>query len=457
MSYHIATDVLSFETKAGALGRLLDAYQASPYHLQDPHIARISMAPTEAAQAWSRALTGSRGRDDDKKLLVILTDLEEIQRRAVLLKLRRRAPTIVVRWWDAPANLRESYRNRLVFNRYTGINFISTRAVLEANSLRRPGGLTLDNPVLLEQEQLLGADSPLRMFRHVLQSLTSPSRSDIFGRIKRNHGHIRLSVATHFYCNQQNIHTVTSLLEGYARYASELLDRIQFVVVDDGSPVDYTIPDVGLNLTWIKITEDIRWNQAGARNLALLYARSNNVIISDVDHAFPEHTLQWLAGRNVPHRRFYKFYRKMPDGSIIKGSPNIFYLSRARWFQLFGTDEEFAGAYGAEDFRLVKNFKNHGTVQSHLPKRYYCEEREVDRKKSYHSLVRDLSFNTPVDTRKRLEADYFGADFGHSRSCLNFQWKVLLDRERDVPTPRIDRTWRPTWWFRTIHSFLCSC
>jgi hypothetical protein len=206
------------------------------------------------------------------------------------------------------------------------------------------------------------------------------------------------------------------------------------------------------------VDQDIRWNQAGARNLAMLHARSNNVVISDVDHAFPAHTLRWLIGRDADHRRFYRFFRRRADGSLRRGHPNIFYLSRARFFQLFGTDEEFAGAYGAEDVRFVRNFKYHGTVQLHLPKKYYCTERSLDRSESYHSLVRDLSYNSGVDTRKRMEAEYFGADFGHSRSAFNFTWTVLADRERRTPfTPPLDRGWRQRWWLRQLASLLCAC
>jgi hypothetical protein len=143
---------------------------------------------------------------------------------------------------------------------------------------------------------------------------------------------------------------------------------------------------------------------------------------------------------------------------MTKGHPNLFYLSRARWFELYGMDEEFAGAYGAEDFRFVKNFKNHGTVQSYLPKSYYCEIRKVDREKSYHSLVRDLSFNTSVDTRKRMEADYFGADYAHSKSMFNYTWTIAADYERiDAVVPSVDRSWRPRWLLRQLQSLLFRC
>jgi hypothetical protein len=457
MSYHFSAQLVVIAIAAGALDGFWSAYASGPHRVEGLPVTHIRLAPADdPARLWAAFVATLS--PSEAALLLVLTDSEPLQRLAVSTKLARARPTVVMRWWDGPASLEKNYRNRLVFNRYTGINFLPSWAAMAASREVPRGRLMLDNPVLLDQRELLGEDAAFKVMRHTLAALVQPQRTDIFGRAKRNHGHLRLTVATHFYCNQDNIETIAGLLRHYAGYPREILDRVQFVVVDDGSPVRYEVPDLDLNLTWVRIDQDIRWNQAGARNLALLQARSNNVIISDVDHLFPPHTLSWLTGRNVAHKRFYKFFRKMPDGTLERGHPNIFYLSRARWFQLFGTDEEFAGAYGAEDYRFVKTFKNHGTVQSHLPKRFYCEDRVLDRVKSYHSLVRDLSFNTGVDTRKRMEADWFGADYSHSRHNFNYTWTVLADRDRREPlAPAFDRSWRPRWLLRQFSSLVCGC
>jgi len=63
-----------------------------------------------------------------------------------------------------------------------------------------------------------------------------------------------------------------------------LLDVIEFIIIDDGSPLHYEIPEFNLNLRWIKINENIKWNQAGARNLGVLSAKSDK--FTDLDHVF---------------------------------------------------------------------------------------------------------------------------------------------------------------------------
>lgn len=106
---------------------------------------------------------------------------------------------------------------------------------------------------------------------------------------------ISLSYVTHFYCNQENIDSVCNLLRIYETYSPELLDKVEFVIVDDGSPIAYEVPKFNLNLRWLKINEDIRWNQSGARNLGFTYARSDKVLVTDLDHIFYENTLSHLA------------------------------------------------------------------------------------------------------------------------------------------------------------------
>jgi hypothetical protein len=99
--------------------------------------------------------------------------------------------------------------------------------------------------------------------------------------------HIRLKYVTHFYLNQSDASSIVSLLQRYERYSPDLLDRIQFVIVDDGSPLPYRIPKLNLNICWLKITDDIPWNQSGARNLGITCAPSDKVLMTDLDHEFP--------------------------------------------------------------------------------------------------------------------------------------------------------------------------
>ncbi|WP_353613185.1 glycosyltransferase family A protein [Mangrovibacter phragmitis] len=276
----------------------------------------------------------------------------------------------------------------------------------------------------------------------------------ISGRHLLDKSHIKLSYITHFYCNQNSIDSVVSLLREYEKFPADIIDAIEFVIVDDGSPLEYQIPTLNLNYRWLKITTDIQWNQGGARNLAVTYAKSDKILMTDLDHACPAETLRYLIKTSNPGRKFYKLRRKDVHGKIYNGHSNIFFMSRARFLRFYGYDEEYCGHYGAEDYRFVKFQKYHGSKQSYLPSSVWCYSRELDREGAYHSLKRDLSFNTPVDKRKQNECELFGAEYGHSRIFLNFEWKVLSSGTRQPSAlPVIRRYWKLSWWWRWLNPF----
>jgi len=268
----------------------------------------------------------------------------------------------------------------------------------------------------------------------------------------KDKSHIKLSYITHFYFNQSDASALIDLLRRYEKYSPELLDQIQFVVVDDCSPIKYLIPDFNLNLTWLRITDDIPWNQGGARNLGVTYAKSDKILMTDLDHEFPEKTLEKMVRMRECGRNFYKIYRTDEiTGKIRKGHPNTFMMSRARFMRFFGYDEEFGGHYGAEDFRFVKNQKYHGSRQLYLSQKFRCMERtDIDRDQSYHSLERDFSYNTPIDARKKQEIETYGPESGYSRIFLNFKWEILKEFNRPGVYMKKRVLWKPFWHWRWL-------
>ena len=269
--------------------------------------------------------------------------------------------------------------------------------------------------------------------------------------------HIKLTYITHFYCNQQDISEVINLLREYESMPASVLDYVQFVIVDDCSPLEYEIPEFDLNLTWLRITTDIPWNQGGSRNLGVTYAASDKILMTDLDHVLPVSTFTYLINAANPGRTFYKLYRRDEQGNLRKGHSNLFFMSRARFFRFYGYDEEFCGHYGAEDYRFVKLQKYHGSRQRYLPKSVYATERIVDRDKSYHTLDRSLEYNTPVDKRKHEEVCTYGAESGHSRLFLDFEWKILRSVCRTSPVVREKNPgWKARWWLRWLFAPLAK-
>jgi hypothetical protein len=359
---------------------------------------------------------------------------------------RKKLPRIfIVATWYEYSEIGSSSKNRYLYCNSTAVNMFIDASVRDAmHSKVAAGCLKLANPMLIDQPSL-GPQKQMAMLEHCYLSLLHPSRVHEISGNKRSFSHIKLSYITHFYCNQLNISSVYALLEKYADYPTDILDHVHFVIVDDGSPITYEPPKLNLNITWLKIRDDIPWNQSGARNLGALYAKSDNILMLDLDHEVPAEAMRQLVKRPSCGKRLYKMYREDSDGTrIYSGHSNLFFMSRGRFFELFGYDEEFSGNYGAEDFRFVKYHKACGTLQTYLPKRIRCRERsDIDRTRAYHSLSRDLSFNTPVDSRKKMEIANYGHGAGHSRMFLDFSWDIITEHWRTPPPEQLfDRSWK---------------
>lgn len=360
---------------------------------------------------------------------------------------------LVIRTRYLSEKIKDNLVSRLLHNKLTSVNIILDKTTEMSLREGRPAGmLRLDNPCTL-QDSIRLSRRGLEMLEHCYLSMTSATRNQIFSERVTDWSHIAFSYIIHFYFNQGDGSPLLDLLRRYEQYDPKILNKIHFVIVDDGSPIKTDVPDLNLNFTWLKINEDIPWNQGGARNLGVIYAKSDNILLSDLDIEFPEETLHAIITAPPCGKNFYKFYmRDNLTGKLCKGHSNTFLMSRARFLRFSGYDEEFSGHYGAEDFRFVKFQKAQGSRQQYFNLRYTCHRRsDIERKTKYHSLERDLSFNTPVDARKKFEMGMYGHDAGHTRTFLNFTWTKVYEKRRNVEFKRdVDRLWRYLWYWRWL-------
>ena len=267
--------------------------------------------------------------------------------------------------------------------------------------------------------------------------------------------HIDLSYVTTFYFNQTDSSSVLELLRRYASYSGDILDRLQFLLIDDGSPIPVELPaDLDLNILALRIPADVPWNHAAARNLGAVYARSDKLLLTDVDHEFPEDTLRSILALGELRRTMYMFHRLTEHGAPWKHHSNTFLLSRGRYLELFGYDEEFCGHYGREDDLFRQWHRHNGTRILFFPGGH-VRLRAVDRKGSYHSLPRDRGHNEEVFRRKRLQWEERGPRAAYSRIFLRSPFEVVADHHRAPPPPQAPppspwtRLWRRWQWRRS--------
>ena len=236
---------------------------------------------------------------------------------------------------------------------------------------------------------------------------------------------IELSYVLPVFFDQSDTNTLLDLLRYYASFSTAVLKRMEFIIVDDHSSIPVTIPaSINLNYRLFRITDDITWNQGGARNLGAVHS-VQKMILTDCDHRFPEKLLKIVLASKVPKNTLYTFKRSDAGGKVIIGHRNTFYTSKHVFFKTLGVDEEFCGHYGCEDIMFRRFADRLGIKLRHLTRWEKIFTAEIDRETSYHSLIRDGEVNRKLVEKKKAllkTRDYYRA---HSNQFLNFRFELI--------------------------------
>lgn len=182
----------------------------------------------------------------------------------------------------------------------------------------------------------------------------------------------------------------TQLVNQYARVASypdELKAKLHLIVCDDGSPVApaSTPPpavlsrgstEKGTPLPWrgwdkdgqaitvdnglgiasfqlFRVEVDIRWNWLTCRNIGAHHAKTDWLLLTDIDHEIPIATLRRIMEGKLKGEAIYRFSRRdAPNLTPYKPHPNSWLMTREMYDAVGGYDERFSGFYGTDaEFR----------------------------------------------------------------------------------------------------------
>lgn len=216
----------------------------------------------------------------------------------------------------------------------------------------------------------------------------------------------RMALIYNVYYQHNEFRGFIEQLQKYEAFASDILGKLEIIVIDDGSPYPLPLPELNLNISLLRIKKDIPWNGGGARNLGACYASAEKLLFCDIDHFIPEETIRKCMETVLEDNAFYLLEWQDPVYVI----PNIFCIKKSTFFSLHGYDEAYSGFYGDDVFF-----------------RKYLEEREVhfirpgwnavNSVKKYfgeHNLSRSL-LTAKRKLRKREK-------FEHSDRFLAFPW-----------------------------------
>jgi glycosyltransferase involved in cell wall biosynthesis len=142
--------------------------------------------------------------------------------------------------------------------------------------------------------------------------------------------------------------------ETIASYPDLIKKRLEYIVVDDGSPHSPAASvqrSPGLpELKIFRIKVDVRWNMDAARNIGVKEASAKWLLLTDVDHFIPVNTMNAAVFQPLDANRVYRFARvSAPDMLPHHAHPNSWLMSRNLYKRVGGYDERFAGYYGTDD------------------------------------------------------------------------------------------------------------
>lgn len=174
-------------------------------------------------------------------------------------------------------------------------------------------------------------------------------------------------------------------VEYWNAYPTTLLEKIHFLVVDDGSPAGRrAAPIVEKNrgpasVSVVEIDQDLVWNVAGARNLAAVVAPTDVLMLNDMDYRVPPGVAEWAIAHSARVAQTCHLWNGFPRDEVVphvsrtgaavtcsgraapasKGAfgghgggcthPGVSFFSKKTYWHLGGNEEDLVGFYGHTD------------------------------------------------------------------------------------------------------------
>jgi hypothetical protein len=176
-----------------------------------------------------------------------------------------------------------------------------------------------------------------------------------------------LSIVMPYYINPSML---ALQYAGWAAWPDSLKQRVEIVIVDDGSPeapaLDVERPAGLPALSIYRVTEDRPWHQHAARNLGAHVAGAQWLLLTDMDHVLSETAAQALVKRigRLDEAMVYTLARIEADSGLPtigtsgkpKPHPNSFVMTKDLYWRIGGYDEDYCGIYGTDGLFKTRAF-----------------------------------------------------------------------------------------------------
>lgn len=210
-------------------------------------------------------------------------------------------------------------------------------------------------------------------------------------------------------------------LHQFQKYDRKVQKNLQIIIIDDGSPASPARLDSEspCQISIYRMKVDVRWNQDACRNLGANKAKTQWILLTDIDHLVPNDTMAAIMTQSLNPEFVYKFSRvSEPEMLPYKPHPNSWLMTKSMFCDVGGYDERLAGWYGTDGDFLDRVAAVAPIVRLDLP--LVRVPRHVTPDASTTTLTR----KTPQDQAmiKTLRAKYKGTP----PLTLSFPWEKVL-------------------------------
>lgn len=172
---------------------------------------------------------------------------------------------------------------------------------------------------------------------------------------------------------------------------------LKTIIIDDCSfeplgPID------GIKV--VRIMDDIKWNQPGARNLGF-HLSDGWVICADIDHLVTKENIEELEKIDLKRGTIYYLGREDTN------SVNIYVIHKDDFEFVGGYDEDFCGNYGFDDihfFNKCKSLLNVQELRNIKVKVFAKESSSVGDRNTTHNL--NLIRKKGIEPTQRLRFNW---------------------------------------------------
>jgi glycosyltransferase involved in cell wall biosynthesis len=228
----------------------------------------------------------------------------------------------------------------------------------------------------------------------------------------------KLSIISHFYNHPRMVEDQVAY---WNTLPDELLQHLEFVVVDDCSEECPTLAPGRIDLRLFRVISELPWNQAGARNLGAFNATGEWAMYFDIDQRFYPEAMYSLI-LSLPQLKtdtmYYMRIKELIDITVnepLPYHPNSFLVHLASFKRMGMYDEDFVGHYGYEDLYMPRVWERNGGNRILLDNLMMFEDMGF----GTSNMNRDLSRNLALAQQK------LAAGARNSTGMLRFDWEQI--------------------------------